>query len=267
MAESRLVPCNLMAWPRIRDLLPDQKLLVYHLWSTCQQVSGCQLVDLAAFQGALSITSPAVQEALTEFQRRGLVEIDEQTGEVFIKDWFRFHKFDSPSRRRAAEDSIRRIQSPRLRSIVEESATYALREGKVREGKVSKDKNPTPPTPRPQAGGVEPAGAGSGEGVSIELEQAIQDELQGRREAVARGEAKPVADQAAWLAALRKRAAAGEYIITDHGQRVRVRREAEARHQAALEAPPEMDAHTAGKGQALWARARAQRAKAAEAAT
>lgn len=137
MAESRLVPCNLLAWPRVRDLLPDQKLIVYHLWVTCHEAAGCQLLDLAAFQGGLSITAPAIQDALSEFARRGLTEMDEETGEVFIKDWFRFHRFEAPSRRRLAEDSIRRIQSPRLKAIVEKSMAYALRKGKEREDKSS----------------------------------------------------------------------------------------------------------------------------------
>lgn len=92
---------------------------------------------MAAFQGAVSITAPAILQALDEFEKRGLVHQDLDTGEVFIHDWYRFHKFDTPTRRRVAEDSNRRIQSPRLKSIVEKSSTYSLREGKVREGKGS----------------------------------------------------------------------------------------------------------------------------------
>lgn len=263
MAESRLVPCNLMAWPRIRDLLPDQKLMVYHLWATCQQVSGCQLLDLAAFQGALSITIPAIQEALAEFQRRDILEMDEQTGEVFIKDWYRFHKFDSPARRRAAEDSIRRIQSTRLKSIVEKSSAYALREGKAREGKekeVKGSEETPPPTPLPGAGEEVPAGAGGGPGIGdSDLEQIVQDELQGRQEAVERGEAKPIANTFAWLAKIRERAAAGEDVSTDRGRSVRARREAEIRHKAALSEPPPIDPNVAGKGQELLREARERR--------
>lgn len=140
MAESRLVPCNLMAWPKIRNLLPDQKLIVYHLWATCQSPVGCQLLDLGAFQGALSITQEGLQEALHEFKKRGLVEIDAETGEVAILDWARWHKFDSPARRRLAEDAIKRIQSTKLREIVEKTMACALREGKGREGKVREGK-------------------------------------------------------------------------------------------------------------------------------
>lgn len=266
MAESRLVPCNLMAWPRIRDLLPDQKLIVYHLWATCHEASGCQLLDLGGFQGALNITMPAIQEAVSEFQRRGLVDLDDATGEVAILDWFRFHKFASPGRRRLLEDSIRRIQSPRLSAIVEKSATYTLREGKEREGK----KTPTPQSPRPQAGDTDPPVGGSGVGrgkgkertpaLDPEIEQLIQDELQGRTEAAAKGEAPPISNSVAWLAKLRERAAAGEDITTEHGKRVRARLAAEARHQAALMEPPKMDQDAASvKGQALWTKIRAQR--------
>jgi len=138
VAESRLVPTNLMAWPRVRNLLPDQKLIVYHLWATCQSAAGCQLLDLAACSGSLSVAQEALLEALDEFSRRGLVDVDKETGEVAIVDWARWHKFDTPPRRRLAEDAIKRIQSPRLRQIVEKSMAYALREGKGREGKKRK---------------------------------------------------------------------------------------------------------------------------------
>ncbi|MFZ5580134.1 MAG: hypothetical protein ACOZAQ_06710 [Pseudomonadota bacterium] len=135
MAESRLVPCNLMAWPKIRNLLPDQKLIVYHLWATCQSAVGCQLLDLWAFQGALSITHEVLMDTLGELANKGIVEVDEETGEVAIADWGRWHKFNTPPRRRLAEDAIKHIQSPRLRKIVEKSMICALREGKGREGK------------------------------------------------------------------------------------------------------------------------------------
>lgn len=141
MVESRLVPSNLMAWPRVRDLLPDQKLIVYHLWATCPSAGGCFLVDLGAFEGQLSITVAALQGTLAEFQRRGLVLLDEETGEVSIVDWFRFHKFDTAPRRRLLEDAVSRIQSPKLRKLVLEKIEICLktkgcdlREGKVREG-------------------------------------------------------------------------------------------------------------------------------------
>lgn len=262
MAESRLIPCNLMAWPRIRDLLPDQKLILYHLWSTCHEASGCQLLDLGAFQGALNITATAIQEALFEFKRRGLIDMDEESGEVFILDWFRFHKFQSPSRLRLLEDSIRRIQSPRLNAIANKSMTYALREGKEREGKKTTTPNPHP---RDGGGGKPPGGGGGGRGrveskqplLPLELEQAILDELQGRQEAAAKGEAPKIGNTEAWLKKLRERAASGANIITEHGMRVQSRRDAQVRHHASLNAAlPKIDEEAAAKGAALLAQTR-----------
>ncbi|MEW5972350.1 MAG: hypothetical protein AB1713_01165 [Pseudomonadota bacterium] len=146
MAESRLVPCNLMAWPKIRNLLPEQKLIVYHLWATCQSAVGCQLLDFGAFQGALSLTQEALRDTIGELEKRGLVDVDEETGEVAIVDWARWHKFNTPSRRRLAEDAIKRIQSPRLRQIVEKTMTCDLREGEG-EGKVREVNINTHPAP------------------------------------------------------------------------------------------------------------------------
>ncbi|WP_334159279.1 hypothetical protein [Oryzomicrobium sp.] len=116
-------------------------MIVYHLWATCPSAAGCFLVDLGGFEGQLSITTAALQGTLGEFQRRGLVLLDEETGEAFILDWFRFHKFDTAPRRRLLEDAVSRIQSPKLRKLVLEKIEICLktkgcdlREGKVREG-------------------------------------------------------------------------------------------------------------------------------------
>ena len=122
MAESRLVPSNLMTWPRVRDLLPDQKLIVYHLWATSASSAGCNLVDVHGLSAHLSLASPALEEALGEFQRRGLVQIDKETGEVFIADWFRFHKFAPGARFRLLQQDVEKIASERLRGLVKDAA-------------------------------------------------------------------------------------------------------------------------------------------------
>lgn len=49
--DARLVPINLMAWPRVRDLLPDQKLIVYHLWATCREGGGLPVTRLGRLPG------------------------------------------------------------------------------------------------------------------------------------------------------------------------------------------------------------------------
>jgi hypothetical protein len=114
-------------------------------------------LDFGAFQGALSVTQEALRDALGELERRGLVEVDEETGEVAIVDWARWHKFNTPPRRRLAEDAIKRIQSTRLRQIVEKAMTCALREGEGEgEGKVREVNT----HPAPQARVTPPAESG-----------------------------------------------------------------------------------------------------------
>lgn len=124
MAESRIIPCNLLAWPRHRDLLPDQKLIVTQLWGTSQSTSGCNLLDLPMLQGYCSITSPALMDALREFEKRIIIAADWETGEAFILDWFRFHKFDGRRKGLLILD-LRRIQSSRLLEIVHQKIHLA----------------------------------------------------------------------------------------------------------------------------------------------
>lgn len=242
MAESRLVPCNLLAWPAIRDLLPDQKLLVYHMWATCPSAAGCFLLDFAGFQGALSITANAIEDAVLEFERRGLIAYDKATGEVFILAWFRWHKFDTGPRRRLFEDALKKVESPRLKTLIDEkSMTCVPREGKERKG------NTTPPTPRPSGGLLGRLGPVKGEGVGEEMRllpddlQVIEDEEVGRREAIARGEAPQVNDWNAWRRRLIERVQAGEDIRTERGRLIaqqRVRRASEEADRQAMRQCP-----------------------------
>lgn len=139
MAESRLVPCNLLAWPRIRDLLPDQKLMVIALWAISPSSAGCWLLDVPSFAAQTSIQLTACLEGVKEFQRRGLLEFDEATGEIFVVDWFRFHKFPPGPRQRLLRNDVDKIQSERLKHIVlYKSASCVSREEKESKVKVIK---------------------------------------------------------------------------------------------------------------------------------
>lgn len=104
--------------------------------------------------------------------------------------------------------------------------------------------NPPPSTPDPsdpnhseQRSENAPRGGGSN-CLSEEIEQAIADELQGRTEAAARGDGPPVRYPDKWMKELRRRALTGEAVESEYGKAVRLRREAEARVQQALVAPP-----------------------------
>lgn len=113
MPESRLVPCNLMNWPRIRDLIQGYKLIVYHLWATCPEASGCFLFDAAPFGASLGLVPATTNEAIEELERRDLVVLDGETGELLILDWYRWHKFDG-RRQHLLTLSLSKIRSEKL---------------------------------------------------------------------------------------------------------------------------------------------------------
>ncbi len=144
MSEKRIVPSNLMSWPRIKNLLPDQKLIIYHLWATATSAAGCWLLDSAGCAAALSLKEEALADALDEFERRQLVKIDKETGEIFILDWFRWHTFKTAARQDLLQNDIKKIQSTSLQKIIAEAAKSHLPEKTdtcaPREDKRSKEK-------------------------------------------------------------------------------------------------------------------------------
>ncbi len=119
MAESRLVPTNLLSWPRIKDLLPDQKLIAYYLWaSRFSNSCGCYEIPFELSAVEMGLSELALVEAIRELERRGLVMFDHATGEVFVLDWYRFHKFSSGAQQSQLRQSLAKIQSDRLKKIV-----------------------------------------------------------------------------------------------------------------------------------------------------
>ena len=232
MAASRLVPCNIMSWPRIVALLPDQKLIFVHLWlNTATNSAGCYLYPIGSAAGELSLSATSLAEALRRFQKDGLIDIDESTGEVMIMDWFRWHTFKGVRHNILASD-IKKIQSERLKNAtIEKSATCGASTRQVevklktpppaRAESISKsDPHPPPPV----------AGGGVLENLEIEptltkyrpqllacmtkagitdtlYAQDLIDELAGRIDAGNRGEQPKIGNPVLWL----QRVATGEF--------------------------------------------------------
>lgn len=126
MTDARLVPCNLLSWPRVRALLPDQKLILQTLWASAKSAAGVWLLDIPSFAGYLSLSEAALEAALADFQRRQLIDHDLETGEVMILDWFRFHSFKTGPRKRLLKDELARIHSARLKVATERLAAQHL---------------------------------------------------------------------------------------------------------------------------------------------
>jgi hypothetical protein len=118
--DTRPVPVNILAWPRVRDLISQQKFIYTYMYYTPDATAcGCYLLSLDRCAADLSMTAASLDHALDEFIRRGLILRDKSTGEIFVVDWPRWHNFSTPAARGALWTSINRIQSRELLIKVE----------------------------------------------------------------------------------------------------------------------------------------------------
>lgn len=152
MAESRLLPSNFWSWPGVVNLLLDQKAILAYLWTSrfSTACGGFELpVRLAAAE--LGVTEPVLVEALKQFQALELVEFDESTCEVFIKGWFRFHKFGSGPQVQNFLRSKAKIQSSKILKLVVESSSVVGVPQSIKRGISLKNHTPrSQPQPQPQ---------------------------------------------------------------------------------------------------------------------
>ena len=118
---TRPVPTNLSGWPGVTDLVITYKYILYVLWSSPSGLMSIIGVGRAGILehicGATRLDEPVVLEALRELHRRGLVVLDEDTREVAVRRWCRFHKFGgkwiAPAR-----SAFEKIESAVIRSVL-----------------------------------------------------------------------------------------------------------------------------------------------------
>ncbi|MFQ1064286.1 hypothetical protein [Bordetella trematum] len=113
--DTRAVPCNLLAWPAISNLLPDQKLIgAYLFFSPDASACGCYFLPRPRAAADLSLPIAVLEEALREFERRKLVALDSETGEVFVLSWPRWLNFRTPQREGCPVDIFRPHKKPEV---------------------------------------------------------------------------------------------------------------------------------------------------------
>lgn len=163
IVDTRPVPTNLMAWPTIKKMITQQKFIYSYLYFNPDATAcGCYLFSTGRAAGDLSMTQDSLEDALVEFKRRKLIEVDDKTGEIWIMDWPDWHRFNTPAARGALWASINKIRSQILRENVKkayESIQIPSKEKKKDKEKVSSSKeeeeeqggNPPPLSP-PLAG-------------------------------------------------------------------------------------------------------------------
>lgn len=293
MADTRPVPTNLDSWPGVADLVNDYKHMLHVLWSSPSDLVGVVGVGkpgiIERLCSATNYKEPVILEALREFERRRLVVLDEDTREVAIRGWVRYHKF-AGRWAQAAQQAYNKIVSAKIKAVlVKDEGVKSIfpEKSKCQSPNTNHNSNinPTPLTPRPQAGDADPPGGGSeegeedresekdnpqaGQGVGVEgldaLErlqpgltaniiplivnlplrraQALVDRLVGdMREG---GVKRPVDLINHWIRQ------GDAWSQSPAGAAVAKAREAEARHQAALAAQPQIDERVLAIGKAL----------------
>ncbi len=156
--DTRPVPVSLLRWPRTRDLVTQYKGILMYLWAHPEQTAcGCYLFPLDATAADLSMSSSSLADALAEFNRRKLIDLDHATGEIMLPDWFRWYKPRTPAACGAVESSIKKILSLDLREKVEKSYKSIAPGWKGKEKEKEKGKEAA--DPRTQARGSGDAAA------------------------------------------------------------------------------------------------------------
>ena len=119
MRESSLVPTNLLNWPRVAPLLPELKLILLALWSSPYiSCAGCGLVPVRPLASTLGLSPEALASGLELLQKTGMIVLDENSGEVFILGWYRFHSFKNGKGYSMLLSAVQKIESQPLRDLV-----------------------------------------------------------------------------------------------------------------------------------------------------
>lgn len=110
--DTRPVPVNILSWPRTRDLITQHKCIYVALYyNPDASACGCYLLGVNRLAADLSMTPDSLDDALDEFARRDLILRDKKTGEIYVTDWPRWHRFTTPAACGALWTSISKIQS------------------------------------------------------------------------------------------------------------------------------------------------------------
>ncbi|CAG0960046.1 hypothetical protein MTYP_00678 [Methylophilaceae bacterium] len=116
MKTSSSIKRNYFRRPAIRQLVPDLKLLLAVLQVGCESHVGCWVPSGLADDAGLSVE--ACEGGLRDLARAGLVEVDQDTGEIFLTDFFRNNTFKGPQRGQQALADFRQVESAALRQSI-----------------------------------------------------------------------------------------------------------------------------------------------------
>lgn len=126
MRDRTIIPTNLLDWPRCQSLLPDQRLILLWVWSCpYMTAAGHGFVPVKPAAATLGLDPEALVGGLDSLEQAGLIARDASTGEIFVLDWYRFHRFKGPAAASVAS-SIKKVQSERLKRLILEKSMGCL---------------------------------------------------------------------------------------------------------------------------------------------
>ena len=127
MRESSLTPTNLLTQQRSAHLMPDQKLILLATWSAPWiNCAGVGELPLRPFAAALGFDPSALETGISTLVFSDLLLFDKVTGELFVLDWFRFHKFKTEMSRGILARTTEKIQSDFIKKAVVEKSMSCL---------------------------------------------------------------------------------------------------------------------------------------------
>ncbi len=115
--EKTIVPTNLLCWPKVKNLIPDHKLIVLALWQNpFVTPCGAYFIDVDMFSTMLGFNKLNVEQALLDFEEKGILKFDQDTSEILICDWWRFHKCENSIQISMIQRAVDKIQSDMLKT-------------------------------------------------------------------------------------------------------------------------------------------------------
>lgn len=107
-----IIATNILIWPKIKNMVPDHRLIYVALWFNTQVLAcGAFFIDLDMFAAYVGFSRTVVEKAINDFAELKLVIYDESSSEIFIIDWWRFHKCETRAQIKMVQRSVDKLRS------------------------------------------------------------------------------------------------------------------------------------------------------------
>lgn len=121
---STVIPSFLLDSRQVIDLMPEQKLILTRAWSGHADSIGVTRQPARAEAAVLGLSEQAFVTGIETLVSSNLIKHDQETGEIFVLGWFRFHRFKGLGIKIARREFCK-IESSAIREAVRRAAAHA----------------------------------------------------------------------------------------------------------------------------------------------